>query len=67
MAYVRKTKDEFNIMGDYGYGDGFETVTTEETRDEAKERLKEYRENERSVPFKIVKKRVKIEPATDKK
>lgn len=44
MAYVRKTSDEFRILGDYGQG--FEEVTAEATRAEAKARLKEYRENE---------------------
>ena len=52
-------KDEFEIQGDYGYGHGYECVTTEETHKEAKERLKEYRENEPRIPFKIVRKRVK--------
>lgn len=59
MAYIRKTKDEFCIMGNYGQG--FEEVCAEDNRTEAKQRLKEYRENERGIEFKLVKKRVKIE------
>lgn len=60
MGYTRKTKDEFEVQGNYGYGHGFECVTAEETKPEARKRLKEYRENEPGIPFKIVKKRVRI-------
>ena len=28
MAYVRKTKDEYIIQGNYGYGQGFEDECT---------------------------------------
>ena len=45
MAYVRKTKDEYRLLCNYGYGDGWEEVLTEETYKEAKERKKEYIEN----------------------
>lgn len=55
MAYYkRKTRDVFEIRGDYGFGHGFELVTSEEDRGEARKRLREYRENEPGVPFKIV-------------
>lgn len=57
MAYVRKTKDEYNIVTNYGYG--WEIECTEETCKEAKQRLKEYRENT-NAQVKIEKKRVKI-------
>lgn len=60
MKYTRKTKDAWQVMGDYGYGHGCECVDTLNTRSEAKESLKVYRENEMGVSFKIVKKRVKI-------
>lgn len=56
---VRKTVDEYQVMGNYGQG--WECVTSEETRKEARERLKEYIENESGTAFKIVKKRVKLE------
>jgi hypothetical protein len=56
--YKRKTIDEYEIHGNYGYG--FEAITTEENRKQAIERLKEYRNNEPGTRFKIVKKRVKI-------
>ncbi len=57
MAYVRKTRDVFEVRGDYGYGHGFECVTAEESRREALARLREYRQNEPGVPFKLVKTR----------
>ena len=50
MAY------EYEVQGNYGQG--WEMVTTEDSLVEAKQRLKEYRENE-PYPFKIVKKRVR--------
>ena len=59
--YIRKTEDEYQIHGNYGYGHGFEEVTCETSWKDAKEQLKCYRENEPGIPFKIVKKRVKIE------
>lgn len=58
--YIRKTTDEYEIQVNYGYGHGYECVTTEETWKEAKAQLKCYRENEPGTPFRIVKKRVKI-------
>ncbi len=58
--YKRKTRDVWEIQGYYGDQYGYEVVTIGETWTEAKELLKCYRENE-SVPFKIVKKREKIE------
>jgi DNA polymerase IIIc chi subunit len=56
-AYVRKTEDEFDIEGNYGQG--FEMVTCETTRKMARERIREYRDSEPGIPFKIVKHRVK--------
>jgi DNA polymerase IIIc chi subunit len=43
------------IQGVYDRHYGFETVTSEETLKEARERLKEYRKNEPGIPFRIVK------------
>ncbi len=59
MAYKRKTKDEYDVQCNYGFGHGFETVTTESTRKEALLRAKEYRTNE-NVPTQIKKRRVRI-------
>lgn len=58
MSYKRKTEDEYQIHGLYAHG--WEEVTCESTRKEAKERLKEYRENETGTAFKMLKRRVPI-------
>lgn len=57
MAYVRKTKDVYNIVTNYGYG--WEVECTEETYKEAKQRLKEYRENT-TAQVKLEKKRERL-------
>jgi hypothetical protein len=56
MSYVRKTEDEYEVQGNYGQG--FECVTTEELYREAKNRLREYNENEPQYTHKIIKRRV---------
>lgn len=58
MEYTRKTTDEYQLLANYGQG--WEVETTEETRAEIKERLKEYRANAPQYSYKTVKKRVKI-------
>jgi len=58
MTYTRKTYDEYEIQGNYGYG--WEMETAEETYKEAKEQLKCYRENGPGS-YRIVKKRIKKE------
>ena len=58
MAYVRKTTDEWEIQG--FYCGSWEMVTTEDTRQGAKQRLKEYRANEPKTQFRSKHKRVKI-------
>lgn len=57
-GYVRKTEDEFNILGNYGQG--FEIVTCETSRSLAKDQIRTYRQNEPGVSFKIKKQRVPI-------
>ena len=42
MAYVRKTRDEYQLLCDYGYGDGWEYILAEDTMKEARQRKKEY-------------------------
>ena len=44
MTYVRKTRDEFEIQGNYGHG--WETVVTEENAAVAREQLNIYNANE---------------------
>ena len=60
MAYIRKTRDEWQLQGNYGYGDGWECLCAEDSRKDAICRLREYRENE-GGNYRVVCKRVKIE------
>lgn len=60
MAYIRKTKDEYQLFCNYGYGDGWEYILAENTMKEAKQRKREYMENAPQYSYKIVKKRVPI-------
>lgn len=53
MGYKRKTRDVFEIQGNYGFGHGWETVTAEESYREARDCLREYRDNEPGVPFRM--------------
>ena len=57
MAYTRKTKDVYNIVTNYGYG--WEVECSEDDYKEAKQRLKEYRENT-SAQVKLEKKRERL-------
>ena len=59
MAYIRKTKDEYHTQSDYGCG--WETVTIDDNYADAKQMLKDYRENEPQYPHRIIKKRVRKE------
>ena len=61
MAYKRLTEDEYTVQGNYNSGDGWEDLTSETTRTEAKQRLKEYRENEPQYSHRLIKKRIKIQ------
>jgi hypothetical protein len=56
MAYTRKTEDEYQIHGNYGYG--WEEVCAEDNRKDAILRLREYRENQPEYPVRLMKKRV---------
>ncbi|MBP5462006.1 MAG: hypothetical protein J6Y20_07785 [Lachnospiraceae bacterium] len=57
--YKRKSKDEYALEYDYGYGDGTEVLCWCETYKEAREDQKAYIENEGIFPI-IKKHRVKI-------
>ena len=59
-ARVAKTKLIHVVQGNYGYGDGWEDLTAEDTRKEALARLREYRANE-SGPFRLIRRRERIE------
>ncbi|KAB0577203.1 hypothetical protein EI53_01224 [Fusobacterium naviforme] len=66
MAYVRKTRDRWDIETNYGYG--WEVENSEYTRADAKRSLKEYRENLQACgkcDVRLVKHREKIEEGDD--
>jgi hypothetical protein len=57
----RKVNKEYEIQGDYGYGNGHECLTTEYNRLSAHNQLRNYRANDRAVKsLRIRVKRVKI-------
>lgn len=58
MVRARKTRDEWEIQGNYGYG--WETENTETTRHDAVRSLREYRANGPGQ-YRIVKRRIKLE------
>jgi hypothetical protein len=58
MPYIRKTKDTYILMANYGQG--WDEETEEETFREIKQRLKEYRENAGQYSYTYKKKREKI-------
>ena len=57
MAYIRKTKDRWDIESNHGYG--WWPECSEYTLKEAKQTLKEYREN-MSCPIRMTKHRERI-------
>lgn len=59
MGYVRKTKDEWVIMSNNGYG--WEDIVHYDSYKEAREDLKAYIENDKTASYKLVKKRVQKE------
>lgn len=61
MAYKRKTKDYWEVQGNYGPAHGWEMVTCEDSYSEARQRLREYRENEPQYSFRLRTKRERIE------
>lgn len=60
----QKTKLVYVVQGNYGYGHGWEDLTAEENGNEARARLREYRENERGTPFRLVRRRERIASAS---
>ena len=50
MAYKRKTEDVYEVVYNYGYGDGLEVLTQCSTMREAKADRKAYIENEHICP-----------------
>jgi hypothetical protein len=63
MAYTRKTRDEWEIEQQTGSADhrgGWEVVTTESTRRDARRCLREYRANQPELAVRSIKRRVRI-------
>ena len=58
MTYTRKTRDEYEVQGYFGYG--WEMVTTEDTWKGAKSQRQCYRDNDSKHIYRIIKKRVRI-------
>ena len=56
--YVRKTRDVYILLGNWGYG--WDEVLEAENRQDLKMQLKTYRENDKTAVFKTKIKRVKI-------
>lgn len=59
MAYIRKTKDIYIIMTNYGTG--WEEESTAKTYQEAKEQAKEYKATAYRPQVRIIKRRVNRE------
>ena len=57
---VSKTKVIYVVQGNYGYGHGWEDLTAEDNRKEALAQLRTYRENERGVPHRLIRRRERI-------
>lgn len=60
MGYTRKTRDEFEIQGNYGYG--WETIATEENAAVARAHLNIYNANEPQYKHRIKKRMIYIVP-----
>lgn len=58
MSYMRKTKDEYLLLANYGYGG--DIVETEESLKEIRIRAREYRENTHAA-LKISKRRINLQ------
>jgi hypothetical protein len=59
--YKRKTKDVWEVIGDYGYGYGNDVLTIEATRKDALQQMQCYVENDRQLKsIQIKKRRVRI-------
>jgi len=61
MTYKRITQDVFIIQQYTGSQYGWEDVHAEDTRKAARERLKEYRQNQPEYPARLITRREKIE------
>lgn len=65
MAYIRKTRDEYVLQQNWGYGYGWEDIVTYDDYAEARADKKAYLENQPGVPTRLITRRVKIETAKE--
>ena len=61
MPYKRKTIDTWEVQGDFGYGDDYETLCCALVRREALEDLKAYRVNAPDGSYRLKKVRERVE------
>lgn len=62
MAYIRKTRDYWDIEQNSGFGDGWEIVSSCTSLRLAREELKDYRSNQPELPVRARKHRERIVP-----
>ena len=62
MAYKRKTRDEWTVQGNYSWAPGWEDECSVDNRKDARQRLREYRENGPGM-YRLIKRRVPLEVA----
>ena len=60
----KRTRQEYIVQGNYGYG--WDDLTTSDSYGEAKQDLKDYRENEKNATHRLITRRVPIEEAFEK-
>lgn len=58
MAYKRKTCDEYQLWGNWGYG--WDYILAESSLKEAREQMRCYRKNDARADYRIIKKRIKL-------
>ena len=56
----RVTRDSYDLEADYGYGNGYEVISSSDTMRDAKQTRKEYRENGDYAHMRIVKRRERV-------
>ena len=60
----KRTRKEYIVQGNYGYG--WDDLTASDSYGEAKQDLKDYRENEKNATHRLITRRVPIEEAFEK-
>jgi len=63
MPRPRTTRDVFVVQGNYGFGHGWEDLTQEDSRPDARAQYRTYRENEPQYRHRVITRRERILPA----